>query len=445
MPSEAAIGAAPASARRSAAVLGVAIVALAITSASAMRAVFSPVQDLAKAELGLSDLQLSLVQGLAASIPIALLSIPIGRMTDRNNRVHILIALAALWTLGTAATALANDFTALFIARMLAGVGAMCAVPVAISIVADLSAPEQRGRALMLLSLGNMAGAAAAFTFGGQALGFAAQSSLEILQAREPWRGVHILFAVASAALLVLLFAVREPARREIKDGALAFAPAMRAIWARRAFLAPLFLGQVTVVMADLAASIWAAPVLTRAYGQTPESFAGWMGLVILASGIVGSLIGGFAADAAQKFRHPRGVLIPAVIAAALSVPAAAFPLLPGVGGFGWTLALFLTCGAITGLVTATAIAVLVPNEIRGVCLGAFVVLGAVVGLGLAPTAVALISDALGGGGAVRYGLAVTCGVTSVLATIGFVAAMRAPDDAQPTARAAGFDGAAPT
>ena len=47
-----------------------------------------------------------------------------------------------------------------------------------------------------------------------------------------------------------------------------------------RAFLAPLFLGQVSVLMADSAATIWAAPVLSRQFGLAPPDFAGWMGAV---------------------------------------------------------------------------------------------------------------------------------------------------------------------
>ena len=43
------------------------------------------------------------------------------------------------------------------------------------------------------------------------------------------------------------------------------------------------------------AAGIWAAPVLTRSYHQTPDQFAGWMGLVILGSGVVGAIVGGGA------------------------------------------------------------------------------------------------------------------------------------------------------
>jgi hypothetical protein len=74
---------------------------------------------------------------------------------------------------------------------------------------------------------------------------------------------------------------------------------------------------------------------------------------------------------------------------------------------------------------TAAAIAVLVPNEIRGVCLGAFIVIGAIIGFGVAPTMVTLISDAIGGADALRYGLAVSGATTSMAAAIGFIFALR--------------------
>lgn len=417
------VAAAPA--RASAAAMWASLLTLGFTilSASAMRGVFSPAQEIVKGDLLLTDFQLSLVQGLAASLPIALLSLLLGRITDRGNRKRLLLALALTWTLGTLATAIVSEFYGLFFARMLAGIGAMCAIPVAISIAADLSLPEHRGRSLLLLSLGNMAGSAAAFAFGGAILG--ALQATPIIADLAPWRGMHLAFAAASMVLLVPLLFLREPARHEIAETAHAsLMPALGAIWKRRALLAPLFIGQVSVVMADTAAAIWAAPVLSRNYGLTPGQFAGWMGLTILASGILGSLLGGVAADAGHKSRIKGGILLGGVIAAALSIPGAAFPLMPDATGFAWMLALFLTCGSVTGLVTATAVAVLVPNEIRGVCLSAFMVLGAVVGLGIAPTLVTLISETIGGEGALRYALAATGAATSVAAALGFATAM---------------------
>ncbi|MBI3438421.1 MAG: MFS transporter [Proteobacteria bacterium] len=407
------------------------LLALTIADASAMRNVFSPLQETAEHALHFSDFQISLIQGVAASIPIALLSIPIGRITDRGNRALLLFGLSSLWTIGTIFTVLAADFWQLFIARMLAGIGALCSLTVAISLIADLSTPQTRGRAMLAISLGNMVGAAAAFALGGALLGLFSQTSAPTLIAGlAPWRSVHLIFSGASIVLTLLLLTLREPARGEIIDKHASLRTALAEIWERRALLAPLFLGQVTVVMADAAAGIWAAPVLARNYNQTPEQFAGWMGLVLLGSGVVGAVFGGFAADFGQRLKLKNGILVGAVIAALLSIPGALFPVMPSLAGFAWMFALLLTCGAVTGLITATAIVVLVPNEIRGVCLGAFIVIGAIIGFGVAPTMVTMISDALGGPDQLRYGLAATGVATSVLASLGFIAALARGHDA---------------
>jgi MFS family permease len=217
---------------------------------------------------------------------------------------------------------------------------------------------------------------------------------------------------------------IREPARRELSGSATNLSATLSALWDRRALLAPLFLGQVTVVMADAAATIWAAPVLERFYNTTPEQFGGWMGLVILGSGFIGAIIGGVSSDLGHKSKIKGGILLGAVVAATLSIPGAFFTLMPSVEGFAWLLLLLLTCGAVTGLVTSAAITVLVPNEIRGVCLGAFIVIGAIVGFGVAPTLVTVIAEILGGDQALRYGLAVTSATASAIAALGFASAL---------------------
>lgn len=400
------------------------LLAVTIASASSMRAVFSPMQDTVSGDLNFTDFQVSLIQGVAASIPIGLLAIPVGRMTDRGNRARLLFGLALLWTVGTFGTVFAQDFWQMFAARMFAGIGGFCALTVAISMAADMSAPDMRGRSLLLLSIGNMVGLAAAFAIAGALLGHFAQAA-PLLPGLAPWRSVHLAFAGASFGLALLLLTLREPARREVTDTSTSIGAALRALWQRRALLGPLFIGQVTVVMADAAATIWAAPVLERSYGLTPEQFGGWMGLVLLGSGLVGAFAGGFAADFGHKSKLRGGILLGAVIAATLAIPGAFFPLMPDATGFAWMLFLLLTCGAITGLTTAAAISVLVPNEIRGVCLGAFVVIGAIIGFGVALTLVTVLSDAIGGNQALRYGLTATSAVTSALAAIGFISAMR--------------------
>jgi MFS family permease len=398
------------------------LLSLTIASAWATRSVFSPLQDIARADLRLSDFQISLVQGLAASIPIALLAIPLGRMVDRRNRVHLLMAVTAVSTLGGLATAFATSFPLLFVARMLAGLGGMCALPMAISIAADLSPPDRRGRAILVLSVGQIIGVAGAFALGGWLFGALAGTSILGLSA---WRSVHLAFAGFGLAACLSLVLLDEPERLEIAEGiALPLREAIDEIWARRALILPLLVGQVAVVMADTAATIWAAPVLSRSYGLSPAQFSAWIGGVILVAGILGAVFGGLAADFGHRSRIPGGLLIGAAAAAGLSIPAAFFPVMPTVAGFAALLTLLLLCGAATGLVTATAVAVLIPNEIRGLCLGLFVVGGAVIGLAVAPTLVSVVSTAIGGQRGLPWGLAITGVATGVAALTGFVRAM---------------------
>lgn len=263
--------------------LGTVLLAVSIASAATMQGAFSTVQEAAKADLNLTDFDLSLVQGLAIAIPIAVLSVPLGRMVDRTNRMRLMIVMSMLWTTGTLATAFAPNMPLLFLARMITGLGSTCAVIAAISIAADFCRPAQRGRAMMILTLGKSAGGAAAFALGGWLFGvFLAQDMFGML----PWRSVHIALAGLSAVLTLSLLLIKEPQRQETEPGAdMAFASVMKVLWDRKAFLIPLFAGQISVTMADAAAAIWAAPVLSRNFGLSPEQFAGWMGGVMLLSG----------------------------------------------------------------------------------------------------------------------------------------------------------------
>lgn len=407
------------------------LLAMTLAGGAALGTVFSPMQELAKTDLRLSDLQISLVQGLAVSIPIALLSLPIGRLVDRGNRSRLLIALLVVGIGGTLLTAFAHSFEALFVARMLAGLGAFCSVPVAISVAADLSAIERRGQSLLLLSVGRYVGVASAFALGGWLGGALASPHVTWLPdlTMAVWRQVHLVFGTAAAVLLLPLLLLREPVRQEIGDFV---HPDIRttlgALWERRAFLAPLFIGQIGVVMTDISASIWAAPVLTRRFGLQPHEFAAAMGLAILLPGIAGSIIGGFAADAGQRGARRGGILTGAVLAAALALPAALFPSMPTSEWAIVALSWLLLCGSITGLITATAIAVHVPNELRGLCLGVFVVVSSVVALGLAPTLVTFVSGMLGGEAHLPGALSITGLVISTVAAGAFLlAAARLP------------------
>jgi len=309
---------------------------------------------------------------------------------------------------------------------MLAGLGANTAVTVAISLAADMCPPAQRGRSMLVLTLGKWLGTAAAFALGGWLFGHFASSPFAGL---SPWRGVHLALALIAGAAILPLILLQEPPRSERSSvETLPVRTVFARLWAMRGFLAPLFGGQVGVVMADAAAAIWAAPVLSRQFGLTPDQFAGWMGLVIFGSGVTGSILGGLAADLGMRGGKRGGVLIGAVIASAFAIPAALFPIAPTPLLFGVALSVLLTGGTITGLITATAITVTVPNDMRGLCIGLFLAVSGLVAFGVSPTLVTTVSTLLGGEAYLGTALAWVGVLVSVLACWSFfIAKGRAP------------------
>ena len=390
-----------------------------------IRTVFSPLQEAAKLDLKLSDFSISLVQGLATGAPIALVSIPLAWVIDHGRRVRLLIALFAVCVIGTFWTAFAPGFDSLFLARVLSGLGASCAVPVIISLVADFCRPEHRGRAIVVLGLGLYAGAAAAFVIGGEMLSALAIHPLAVLHGMAPWRGTHLLLGVVGTLLLFPLFLLREPPRHEVEQQTAALGPTMKALLAKRAFLFPLFAGQIGVSMADAAASIWATPVLIRNYHLQPVAFAGWLGAIIFIAGVAGSIIGGFGADFGHKSGRRGGVLIAAVFATALGIPTALFPIMSTIGGFQIMFFLLMLAGTTTSVVASTTVTVLIPNEERGACMAAFSVISSIIGVSLAPTIVTVGSTLMGGEQFLAPALAAMGLVTGVISLAGYILAMR--------------------
>lgn len=388
---------------------------------------FGTIQESAKAELGLGDDALALIQGLGAAVPMVLFSVPVGILVDRRNRVRLTIGLALLWTLGTLLTAFAPNAGLLTAARMLVGIGSTGSLTAALSLCADYCAPEQRGRAMLIVNLGKALGVALGFALTGWLFGaLSGVAAASWFADLAPCRSTHVMLAAISALCLLPLLMLREPERHEVEASPDApFRVVAAELWARRAFLGPLFAGQVAVVMADVAATVWVAPVLSRDFGLPPQAFAGWVGALMFGTGVAGAVLGGISADMGQKSRRRGGLLLGAVIAAGLGVPAALFPLMPDVMGFAVALGVLSTCGAVTGLVVSVALTVFIPNELRGLCIGAFIAVAGLIGFGLAPWLVTQVSALMGGEAMLAEALALVGITVSALSFFAFLLAMR--------------------
>ena len=391
----------------------------------AMLTVFGPLQEAVRQELHIDDFAMSLIQGPATGGAAALALVPLSWIIDHGNRARLLSLLMGLCVVGVLWTTFAGGFWSLCLARMLIAVGATCAISVIISLAADLCAPDKRGRAIVLLGLGTFAGAAGAYALGGTLLGVFAGHPLSFAANLTPWRTTHLVVAVVGAVLLLPLVFLREPPRHEVEEKTNALGPALRALWGKRGFLVPLFVGQLGVTMADAAAGIWAAPVLSRNFHLQPQQFSGWVGATLFAGGILGSVLGGLGADIGQKSGRRGGLLFCAMLATAIGIPASFFPIMPTLGGFQILFFLLLFSGAVTAIVSSTAVTVLIPNEERGACMAAFGLIGNLVGKGLAPVVVTVCSGLMGGDTHLSFALAVTGVVTSLFAFGGYVLAVR--------------------
>jgi hypothetical protein len=117
--------------------------------------------------------------------------------------------------------------------------------------------------------------------------------------------------------------------------------------------------------------------------------------------------------------------MLGAVIASAIAIPAALFPLAPDAISLFVALTVLLVCGTIGSLALMALIGTHLPNEIRGLTFGVFLAVGGLIGFGLAPTLVIVISGWMGGETHLAQALALVGAAVSIIAFAGFVQAMR--------------------
>jgi len=157
-----------------------------------------PIQD----SLHVTDGQLGLIGGLYFALFYCFISIPVGWIADKTNRVWVLSLACALWSAATMACGFAASYLQLVLARMTVGVGEAGGVPPSYAIISDYFPPGRRGTALGIYNLGPPIGAALGVAFGAS------------IAAAYGWRDAFIaLGAVGLFAALAVLLIVREPPR----------------------------------------------------------------------------------------------------------------------------------------------------------------------------------------------------------------------------------------
>jgi len=358
-----------------------------------------------KRDLGLADWQLGMMTGLAFAIFYTVLGIPIARLAETKNRPMIIGVSVAVWSGFTVLCGFAQNFWQLILARIGVGVGEAGCTPPAHSLITDYVPKEKRASAIAFYSIGTPLGTLVGMAMGG------------LVADAYGWR---VAFMVAGAPgilfALVAAFTLIEP-RRQLAADIAARAASQISLTAALAILAT----KKTFWLVALAASIKAfigygyAPFIAsfffRNHGpeiaQLAAGFslksAGFLGLALGliggTAGVVGAWLGGMLADRLGAKDLRAYVTVPAIaslvtipvfiIALSLDSPMIAIALL-GVNALLGTLWY--------GPVYATAQSIVDPS-MRATASAVLLLIINLVGLGLGPVAVGLLSDVLAGPG----------------------------------------------
>jgi predicted MFS family arabinose efflux permease len=270
-----------------------------------------------KEDLGLADWQLGFLSGTAFGIFYATLGIPIAQLADRWSRKGVVVASLATWSVMTMLCGTASGFATLLLYRVGVGVGEAGCSPPAHSLISDFFAPERRGRALGIFTLGVPAGILVGFLIGGwleEALG---------------WRQAFWVVGAPGVLLSVIVWAtLREPARRQATIVAAdrnldAGTPDVREVirfLSRSNTFRKVSLGAGLYSFVGYSVVNWVPSILIRSYGMGTQEVGTWLSLIIGVGGCVGTFSGGWLADR-WAVSNPRGRMLLPAWAMAISTP----------------------------------------------------------------------------------------------------------------------------
>ncbi len=167
------------------------------------RQVLSLLVDPIRADLGISDTQISLLLGTAFAVVYGVAGIPLGWLADRTSRRNLIFCGVIVWTIGTLACGLSQSFGQLFAGRLVVGLGEAVLSPAAISLISDYFPPNRRGTAVACFLSGIAMGIGAAILIGGGVLHFVQVGALAgtPFANQAPWRMVLLLIGAPGAAV----------------------------------------------------------------------------------------------------------------------------------------------------------------------------------------------------------------------------------------------------
>lgn len=391
-----------------------------------------------KADLQISDTEISLLQGMAFAVFYTIAGIPIGRLIDRSSRVKIITVGVCLWSFMTMICGFAGQYWQLFLARMGVGVGEATLSPAAYSIISDSFAPNRLGMAMGVYGLGSAVGAGLAFIIGAAVISLVASTgdvSLPIIGDVRAWQAAFLIVGAPGFLVAAVLMFLPEPARRSTTGQPVTTAPSSEVLAfakSRKGVLLGIFFGVGFVNLSVFAAVSWLPVLYMRTY-ELGLSEAGYIaGGAMVFAGFVGLLGGGWVCDKLGGQAHHR-MMVSAVAGVGGIIGGFLFPLMPGpIGATALFIIFFIACTTPVGA-AISALQQISPNTMRATLSAAYLFVVNIVGMALGPTATALIGDTFfPQAEGIRYAMAIVAGFGFVGAvTLFYMTARRLKSDAE--------------
>ena len=335
-------------------------------------------------DLAISDSGMGLLGGFAFAFLYSTLAIPLSWLADRTSRTWVITVSLALWSAFTIGCGIASGFGQLFLCRLGVGIGEAGGVAPSYATVADYFPPRSRARATALYSLGIPLGSAAGVIAGGYIL------------KHVDWRTAFLVVG-ASGLIFAPFFRliVREPARERTGQSAPQPIGEVFAILARKPSFWLLAFGAASNSMIGYGVAFWLPSLMIRSFHLEPVQTSLFYGMILLVSGVLGTLAGGWLGDwlgKADRGAHARvaavalalagplyaaGVLSPTITIAAL------FFIVPTALGYVWISPVL------------TAVQHLVPGGMRATASASFLLINNLLGLGGGIYFLGRLSDAL--------------------------------------------------
>jgi MFS family permease len=359
-----------------------------------------------KRDLGLTDTQISLLMGFAFVMFYVILGLPIARLVDRSRRRTIIGIGVALWSGATALCGLAQTFVQLFFARIGVGIGEACTGPATYSMLADLFPREQLARAVSVLNFGFIAGIGLSAILGGTVIGALEHLppvSLPLVGVLKTWQLAFLVVGTPGLLVALLMMSVVEPVRRDLSavgigpkagDRSIPVRDVVRYLWSNRAVYGPMYGALALQSIPAQGAISWGPTFFIRVYHWTPRHVGLAFGTVTILVAPFALMTGGVLAERLAKRGYHDANMRVQLLAICLWIPGAVLmPLMPtaelALAMFGVNL--FFAMMA-PGPQNASLQSV-TPNRMRGQATALFLFVFNIVGFGLGPTVIALITD----------------------------------------------------